>query len=79
MLILTRKKNEEIRIGSNIIIKLVSISENNVKLGIEAPEEVEILRGEIYTNVKESTLEASVQSKQKAPAVSTLKINKIRK
>lgn len=79
MLILTRKKDEEIRIDSNIIIKIVSVSDNHVKIGIEAPAEVEILRGEIYSKVKESTLEASLQSKENVLEVGKLKINKFRK
>ncbi len=79
MLILTRKKDEEIRIDSNIIIKIVSVSDNHVKIGIEAPAEVEILRGEIYSKVKETTLEASLQSKENVLEVGKLKINKFRK
>lgn len=79
MLILTRKKDEEIRINSNITIKIVSLSENNVKIGIDAPAEIEILRGEIYQRVKESTLEASSKGQDKLLDVSKLKINKIGK
>ena len=79
MLILTRKKDEEIRIDSNITIKIVSISDNHVKIGIEAPTNIEILRGEIYSRVKETTLEASSQSKNKLSDVTKLKINKFRK
>jgi carbon storage regulator len=79
MLILTRKKDEEIRIDSNITVKIVSISDNHVKIGIEAPSDVEILRGEIYHRVKETTLEASSQSKNELIDVAKLKINKFRK
>ncbi len=62
MLVLTRKINEEIRLGSEITIKIISISENQVKIGIEAERNIQILRGEIYERVKENTLRAS-QSK----------------
>jgi carbon storage regulator len=79
MLILTRKKDEEIRIDSNIIIKIVSVSDNHVKLGIEEPSDVEILRGEIYHRVKETTIEASTKSKNKLRDIKNLKINKLRK
>jgi len=77
MLILTRKLDEEIIIDSDIRIKIVSISENTVKLGISAPPAVEILRGEIYDKVVESTKEAFAQSKNTAPALPKLKINKL--
>ena len=79
MLILTRKSDEEIKIGSEITIKVLSISEGQVKLGISAPGSIEILRGEIYEKVKQVTIEASQQSKQKPADLSKLKVNHIRK
>jgi carbon storage regulator len=78
MLVLSRKLNEEIVINSEIKIKIISISENQVKIGVVAPDSVKILRGEIYEKVKEYTIEASVSSKQKvSPDISKLKVNKI--
>lgn len=47
MLVLTRKKGEEIHIGDNIVIKVSELSGNRVKLCIEAPEILRILRGEV--------------------------------
>jgi carbon storage regulator len=79
MLILTRKFDEEIKIGSEITVKILSISDGQVKLGITAPVDVEIFRGEIYDKIKQVTIEASLQSKQKVSDLSKLKINKIRK
>ena len=79
MLILTRKFDEEIKIGSEITVKILSISDGQVKLGITAPVDVEIFRGEIYDKIKQVTIEASLQSKQKVSDMSKLKINKIRK
>ncbi len=79
MLILTRKINEEIKIGSDISIKILSISEGQIKLGISAPEDVEIFRSEIYEKVKQVTIEASIQGKQQPMDKSKLKVNQIRK
>jgi carbon storage regulator len=79
MLILTRKFEEEIKIGSEITIKVLSLSDGQVKLGITAPHDVEIYRGEIYDKVKQVTIEASLLSKQKLADLSKLKLNKIRK
>lgn len=47
MLILARKLEEEIRIGDNITIKVLAIRSGQVKLGIDAPPELRVRRGEI--------------------------------
>lgn len=47
MLVLSRKIQEAITIGSDIKIRIVSIRGNTVRLGIEAPQEVSILRSEL--------------------------------
>jgi carbon storage regulator len=78
MLILTRKQNEEIRINKDIVIKVLAINENQIKIGIEAPANIEILRGELYEKVKQTTIEASVKSKE-LPKIEHLSVNKIRK
>lgn len=77
MLVLTRKTDEEIIINGNIRVKIVGIAEGKVKLGITAPAEVEILRGEIYQTVKDNALEALKQSKQKIKDLSKLKVHKL--
>lgn len=46
MLVLTRKKNEVIQIGEDVIVTVVRVQGNSVRLGIEAPEDVRVLRGE---------------------------------
>lgn len=47
MLVLKRKENETLSIGDNITIRVITVSGNTVKLGIDAPPEVLILRSEI--------------------------------
>jgi carbon storage regulator len=77
MLILTRKMNEEIKIGPDITIRFLASSDNQVKIGIDAPQSVQILRGEIFEKIVQSTLDASKQSSIKLDNVSELKLNKI--
>lgn len=48
MLVLSRKKNEVIRIGENITIKVVEMKGGQVKLGIEAPRHVSVVRDELF-------------------------------
>ncbi len=86
MLILTRKLDEEVKIASSrsvnnfeISIKILAVSEGQVKLGITAPQEIEIFRKEIYEKVKQVTIEASKQSTRKPADASKLKVNQIRK
>lgn len=47
MLVLSRKQGEEILINGNVRIRVVQCSNGRVRLGIEAPRHVEVLRSEI--------------------------------
>ena len=47
MLVLSRKTHETIVIGSDIQITVVSVSANRVKIGIQAPDYVRVLRSEL--------------------------------
>lgn len=47
MLVLSRKAGEDIIIGDNIVIKVIRIDGKKVRLGLEAPEDIKILRGEL--------------------------------
>jgi len=47
MLVLTRKLQERIHIGDNITITVVKIKGNTVRVGIEAPGDVRVFRGEV--------------------------------
>ncbi|MEW6653540.1 MAG: carbon storage regulator CsrA [Bacteroidota bacterium] len=77
MLVLTRKINEEIKFGSDITVKVISISDNQVKIGIDAPKQVQILRGEVYEKVKESTIEAAKSNTALSVDLHKYKIKKV--
>lgn len=47
MLVLTRKPAEMIQIGDNIVIKVIKTAKGTVKIGIEAPDDVRVVRGEL--------------------------------
>ena len=50
---------ESITIGKDIVIKVVEISGNQIRLGIDAPREVRVLRGEIINAMKEENRAAA--------------------
>jgi carbon storage regulator len=47
MLVLSRKLGEKIVIGDNIVVTVVKIDRNQIRIGIEAPQEVPVYREEI--------------------------------
>ncbi|WP_194844321.1 carbon storage regulator [Candidatus Clavichlamydia salmonicola] len=47
MLVLTRKKEQKIKIGKDIVITVLKIQGNQVSVGIEAPKETQIIRDEL--------------------------------
>jgi carbon storage regulator len=66
MLILTRKPEEVIRLGDDITVKVLSIKNGQVKLGIEAPRELRVFRAEIYEQVQQQNAEAARARKSAA-------------
>jgi|BioPla2DNA2_1021312.scaffolds.fasta_scaffold159963_2 carbon storage regulator len=62
MLILTRKLNESIVIGDDIKITVLEIGDGTVRIGLDAPRDVEIFREEVYKEIKEAN-QLAAQSK----------------
>lgn len=58
MLVLSRKENETIKIGDDIEIRILEVKGDTVRIGIEAPKTVEILRGELILSISETNTEA---------------------
>jgi len=52
MLILTRRVNEKLMVGDDVTVTVLSISGNQVRIGINAPRHVPVHREEIYEKVK---------------------------
>jgi carbon storage regulator len=52
MLVLTRRVDESIAIGENIVVTVLAVEGDRVKLGISAPREVTILRQEVYDAIQ---------------------------
>lgn len=47
MLVLSRKKTQRLKLGDDIVVTVIDVSGEKVRLGIDAPREVTILREEL--------------------------------
>jgi carbon storage regulator len=66
MLVLSRKQNERIRVGDSVVVTVVRVSGDKVRIGIEAPPHVRVLRDELEDELEqelrgEVTLEAAAE------------------
>ena len=52
MLVLSRKKNESIMIGDDIMVVVVEVRGDKVRLAVEAPKEVPVHRREVYDAIR---------------------------
>lgn len=57
MLILTRRVGEKLIIGDNVVIDVLGVKGNQVRIGIDAPKDVEVHREEIYDRIQAEKLE----------------------
>jgi carbon storage regulator len=54
MLVLSRKESQRIRLGDSIVVTIVKISGDKVRVGIEAPADVLVLRDELEVRISPS-------------------------
>ena len=52
MLVVSRKKDESIIIGENIKVTVVEIAKDRIRIGVDAPERIKIVRSELYDTEK---------------------------
>ncbi|MCM8900476.1 carbon storage regulator CsrA [Caldicoprobacter algeriensis] len=60
MLVLTRKPGQSVVIGGNIEMKIIDIQGDQVRIGINAPKDISILRKELMDEVRQANREAVV-------------------
>ena len=59
MLVLSRKQNERIRVGDSVVVTVVRVSGDKVRIGIQAPPHIRVLRDELEDDcIGEVLLEA---------------------
>ena len=67
MLILSRRVNEKIVIGDDIVVSVVEVRGDQVKLGIDAPRHVKVFRQEVFDAIQEENKKAAAASGLQLP------------
>ena len=62
MLILSRKVNEKIMIGDDVVLTIIETRGEQVKIGVEAPKSVKVFRHEVFDAVQRENRAAAVSS-----------------
>lgn len=64
MLILSRKTNQKILIGDDIELTIIEVKGEQVKIGIKAPQEIQVYRQELYKEIQAENKSATIFSSQ---------------
>lgn len=62
MLVLSRKVGETIWIGEDVEIIITEVKGDQVKIGIQAPRSIDVIRGELRQDVSDSNTEAVIKN-----------------
>ncbi len=62
MLVLTRRSNQSVMIGHDVVITILEIRGDTVRVGIDAPRSVDVHREEVYREVQKSNAAAASPS-----------------
>ena len=59
MLVLSRKIGEKIKIGKDVVVNILKVEGTTVRVGIEAPRQINILRMEVFEKIQNENIEAA--------------------
>lgn len=69
MLVLARRPGESIMVGQDIVVTVIEIKGGHVRLGIDAPREVQVHREEVYEQVRQENLSAVANARRAREAL----------
>lgn len=73
MLVLTRRANQSIMIGHDIVVTVLEVRGDQVRIGINAPRSVDVHREEVFAALQQANQAAAASSKQKLDALDALR------
>ncbi|MDA8392757.1 MAG: carbon storage regulator CsrA [Actinomycetota bacterium] len=62
MLVLTRRANQSVVIGGTVVVRVLQVQRDQVRLGIEAPREIQVHREEVFKALQEANQQAAASS-----------------
>ena len=71
MLVLARKRNQNIVIDGRIRVRVVRLDREVVKLAVEAPRSIPVFRHELYEDIQKNNQTALTHGKRKAPKLAS--------
>ncbi|MDE6245772.1 MAG: carbon storage regulator CsrA [Treponemataceae bacterium] len=72
MLILSRKTDQQIKIGEDITLTIIEIRGEQVKIGVEAPKHIKVFRKEVFVAIRNENTAAANVPKISVESVSAL-------
>jgi carbon storage regulator len=72
MLVLTRRAGESVMIGDDVIITVLEARGDVIRLGIQAPRDVQVHREEVYRELQAANLEAASPTEDAVQAVAKM-------
>ena len=73
MLVLTRRPNQSIMIGGDIVITVLEVRGDQVRLGIKAPRDVEVHRDEVWAELQQANRAAALADRKAVEGLEALR------
>lgn len=73
MLVLTRRANQSIMIGHDIVVTILEVRGDQVRIGIRAPREVDVHREEVFAALQQANRSAASPSKEALEVLGAIK------
>ena len=76
MLVLTRRPNQSIMIGGNIVVTVLEVRGDQVRLGIKAPRDVDVHRDEVWAELQQANRAAALPDRSAVEGLERLRRQK---